>query len=92
MQQRQMTLLVEVTPLLKLKSRKRESELVENYFSSTWLVVKEPKIVRATIRTDKPKELRLTSLSWGSKSALELLMRKEDRLPKANMSHSDKVN
>lgn len=64
MQQKQMIPQVEVMPLLRLKFRRKVLELVVNSYLLILLVVKEHKIVKATTRIDKLKELKLTSLFW----------------------------
>lgn len=62
-------LLVEVTPLLKLKSRRKGSNSVVSYSLLIWLEVRELRTVRAITRIDKLKVQKSTSPYSASKNA-----------------------
>lgn len=59
---RLMTLPVEVMPLLRLRSRKRASELAVNSCLSILQAVRGLRIVKVTIKIDKQKEPKSTNL------------------------------
>jgi hypothetical protein len=92
MQQKLMIHRAEVMPSLKSKYKRKEWNNAVNFFLSILLVVRGHKIVKVIIKRGKPKELKSTSPSWVSKSALEHLIRRKDKVTRANMSHSDKVS
>ena len=76
----------------KSKSKRKELKNAENFYLSTWQVVRELLTVLITLRTAKLKVQKSISLCSVLRSAFEQLTHRKDKHHKASMFLSDQVS